>query len=133
MANPETRFQPTSFTASLRSHMEAWCDEVGKHPPMLATWTDGIYSDYHTLAKRPVCANSVKLHKYAAHILSSQAFAFNLFLPFREGSRELLSKRISELVGDRLTIDKVRFEWVPPSELLSELDGQWPVGDEPAT
>ena len=113
--------------------MEAWCDEVGKHPPMLATWTDGIYSDYHTLAKRPVRANSVKLHKYAAHILSSQTFALNLFLPFREGSRERLSKRVSELIGDRLTIDKVRFEWVPPSELLSELDGQWPVGDEPAT
>ena len=27
----------------------------------------------------------------------------------------------------------MRFEWVPPGELLSELDGEWPVGDEPAT
>ena len=84
MSNPETRFQPTSFTASLRSHMEAWCDEVGKHPPMWATWTDGIYSDYRTLAKRSVRVDSVKLHKYAAHILSSQTFALNLFLSFRE-------------------------------------------------
>ena len=100
---------------------------------MWATWVDGIYPDYRDLAEKSVRADSVKLHDYASSIVSSQAFAFNLFLPFREGSRESLSWRISELVGDGLTVDRVRFEWVPPGELLSELDGQWPIGDEPAT
>ena len=66
------------------------------------------------------------------HPRSSQIFAFNLFLPFRE-KPTLLSDHISELVGDHLTIDKVRFEWVPPGGLLGELDGEWPIGDEKAT
>ena len=113
--------------------MEAWCDEIGKRPPMWANWTDGIYPDYRSLAKKSVRADSVKLHKYAAHILSSQALAFNLFLPFRDGNQERLSERVSRLVGDRIIIDQVRFEWVPPGWLLGELDGEWPVGDEPAT
>ncbi len=63
----------------------------------------------------------------------SLAFAFNLFLPFLEGSRERLSERFTEIVGTRLTIDKVSFEWVPPGGLLGELDGERPVDDEPAT
>ena len=68
-----------------------------------------------------------------SHILSSQAFAFNLFLPFREGNKDGLSERISELIYTRVTIDRVNFEWVPPGGLLGELDGEWPVGDEAAT
>ena len=78
-------------------------------------------------------ADSVRLHDHVAHLLSSQAFAFNLFLPFREGNKEGLSNRVSELVGARLTIDRVNFEWVPPGWLLGELEGEWPAGDEPAT
>ena len=68
-----------------------------------------------------------------AHILSSQAFAFNLFLPFREGLREVLSERLSDLVGAHLTIDRLNFEWIPPGWLLGELDGEWPADNEPAT
>ena len=55
---------------------------------MWAIWIDGIYPDYRDLAEKSVRADSVKLHDYAASIVSSQAFAFNLFLPFRQGSRE---------------------------------------------
>ena len=32
-----------------------------------------------------------------------------------------------------MTIDRVHFEWVPPGGLLGELDGDRPMGDEPAT
>ena len=100
---------------------------------MWTNWTDGIYSDYRQLAKKVVLADSVKLHKHVNRLLSSQAFAFNLFLPFREGKRTRLSEYVSKMIGVRLAIDKIRFEWVPPGELLSELDGEYPVGDEPAT
>ena len=117
----------------LRERMDAWCDTVGRHPTMWANWTDGIYSDYRRLARKVALADSVKLHKYVNHILSSQAFAFNLFLPFRQGGRTRLSEYVSEVIGVRLTIDKVRFEWVPPGELLSELDGEYPIYGEPAT
>ena len=100
---------------------------------MWSRWTDGVYPAYRELAEQVVAADSVQLHDYAAHLLSSQAFAFNLFLPFREMSRARLSERMSDLVGVELSIDRVQFEWVPPGALLGELDGERPVGDEPAT
>ena len=37
------------------------------------------------------------------------------------------------LIGTRILVDEVRFEWVPSGALLGELEGDRPVGDEPAT
>ncbi len=96
-------------------------------------WTDGIFSAYRGLAAAAIRADHVRLHRQAAHLRSSQAFALNLFLPFREGPRALLSEAVSDLVGSRLRIDRVQFEWVPPGRLLGEIAGDRPVGDEPAT
>ena len=96
-------------------------------------WTDGIFSAYRGLAAAAIRADHVRLHRQAAHLRSSQAFALNLFLPFREGPRALLSEAVSELVGTQLRIDRVQFEWVPPGGLLGEIAGDRPVGDEPAT
>ena len=81
---------------------------------MWEEWTEGIYPNYRGLAEETRRADSVKLHSHISALISSQAFAFNLFLPFREGKRGRLSERIGEMVGARLTIDKVRFEFVPP-------------------
>ena len=113
--------------------MDAWSDHgIGPRRAWVG-WTDGIYPDYRALAEQSVDHDAVKLHDYIAHPLSSQAFAFNLFLPFRIGAKGNLSERISEIIGARLTIDRVQFEWVPPGRLLGELEGERPVGDEPAT
>ena len=129
----QSGYRPSAFAKALRQHMEAWPGLAGIHPPMWANWTDGIYRDYRGLAQQTVKADSVALHRYAGHILSSQAFAFNLFLPFREGKREGLSRAVSSLVDDELTIDRVTFEWTPPGHLLCEIDGEWPGPEEPAT
>ena len=96
-------------------------------------WTDGIYPDYRDLAQEVASVDEVRLHQYAAHLRSSQAFAFNLFLPFRKGSKSQLSEVVSEAIGTRFLIDDVRFEWVPPGRLLGEIEGDRPVGNEPAT
>ena len=133
MTDDTNRHEPLPFAKSLRAHMESWCHRAGSRPRAWAKWTDGIYPDYRTLAEKSVRADSVKLHEYVTHILSSQAFAFNLFLPFRAGTKGSLSEHISEMVGARVTIDRVQFEWVPPGGLLGELDGDRPIGDEPAT
>ncbi len=74
-----------------------------------------------------------RLHEHAAHLRSSQVFALNLFLPFREGPRAYLSEIVSQLVDTRLEIDRVQFEWVPPGELLGEIAGDRPGDDEHAT
>ena len=126
-------YQPTAFAVSLRTHMDEWSADICRRPPMWAQWTDGIHREYRGLAERVRVDDEVKLHDYAAHLLSSQAFAFNLFLPFRDGKRERLSECVSDLVGTRLLVDELRFEWVPPGALLGELVGDRPVGDEPAT
>ena len=128
------RYQPTKFAISLEEHLKEWRYGVdGTRSKMWDCWTDGIYPSYRALAKEVVRADSVKLHDYAAHLLSSQVFAFNLFLPFRERRRARLSEHVSDLVGARLTIDSVCFEWVPPGALLGEIEGERPKDNEPAT
>ena len=131
---PESRPQRSSFASSLQSHLEEWRHGVdGSRNRMWDHWTQGIYPAYRQLAEEVVRTESVRLHRYAAHLRSSQVFALNLFLPFRKGSLAGLSSRLSEIVGTRLSIEDVRFEWVPPGPLLGEIDGDQPVGDEPAT
>ena len=96
-------------------------------------WTDGIYPAYRDLAAEAVRKDSVGLHSHARHLRSSPAFAFNLFLPFRKGPLTRLSQRVSDMIGEQLIIDEVRFEWVPPGRLLGEIGGERPVGDDKAT
>lgn len=65
---------------------------------------------------------------------SSQAFAFNLFLPFADGSaRTALSKTVARAIGRDFQLDHIDLEWVPPGPLLGEIPGDRPVGGEPAT
>ena len=123
----------TDFARSLQRHMDIWCDRSGQRPRMWRKWTDGIHPTYRKLAAEVVVADSVGLHEEAAHVRSSQAFAFNLFLPFREGGRFRLSERMGELVGTQLQIDRVQFEWIPPGSLLGELAGERPTDGERAT
>ena len=126
-------YQPTEFALGLRAHMDAWCAGMCESPPMWAHWADGIHPEFRRLAEEVQVVDEVRLHDYAAHLLSSQAFALNLFLPFREGNRRGLSERVSTLIGTPILVEDVRFEWVPPGALLGELVGERPVGDEPAT
>ncbi len=126
-------YEPTEFARELRAHMEEWSAGACPRPPMWSHWTDGIHPDHRDLAREVQVADEVKLHRYAAHLLSSQAFALNLFLPFREGARKALSERVSRTVGTRLLVEEVRFEWVPPGAVLGELEGDRPGEDEPAT
>ena len=113
--------------------MEFWCEREGMRPPMWQRWIHGIFPAYRKLAERSATADSIRLHDNAAHVRSSQAFAFNLFLPFREGRMEQLSKLVSDLLSEQLDIDRVQFEWIPPGSLLGELVGERPIGDEAAT
>ena len=100
---------------------------------MWAHWADGIHPEFRDLAVEVQVMDEIKLHDYAAHLLSSQAFALNLFLPFREGKRRCLSECVSTLTGTPILVEEVCFEWVPPGALLGELEGERPVGNEPAT
>jgi hypothetical protein len=113
--------------------MEGWDGFRDPDPPYWVHWTDGISQPYMAAAREMVKADSVSLHKYDRHRLSSQIFAFNLFLPFRGGNRQHLSGTIGEFIEEDILIDRVAFEWVPPGHLLCEIDGEWPAPEEPAT
>ena len=123
----------SAFAGELRQHMECWTGYKHPDPPYWLHWTDGIYRPYRISAKEMVKADSVSLHKYARHLLSSQIFAFNLFLPFREGNWRHLSEIIGGFIEEDILIDRVAFEWVPPGHLLSEINGEWPAQEERAT
>ena len=123
-----------SFADSLQDHLEDWRADVdGTRSKWWNHWPDGIYPAYRTLAQEMIQTDAVKFHKHIAHLRSSQAFAFNLFLPFREGNRSTLSTRVSKLLGVPISIEEVRFEWVPPGAILGEIRGDRPSPREPAT
>ncbi len=125
-------YRQTKFSSDLHKHMEAWCDAAGRRPPRWNTWTDGVHPELREAAERAAAADSVSLHDHAAHLRSSQTFAFNLFLPFR-ARPAALSRCVGGLLGVDLSVERIQFEWVPPGPLLGELDGERPVADEPAT
>ncbi len=128
------RFEPTPFARVLTGHLCAWRRGYdGSGHPMFEAWPDGIHPDFRTTAIDAVRDDEVRLHDYAAAVSSSQAFALNLFLPFRHGPRDALADRLAPLIGARLTLDRVAFEWVPPGALLGEIDGDRPRAGEPAT
>ena len=130
----ETENNPQSFADTLQAHLRQWRSGVdGSTRRDWNHWAEGIYPGYRELALEVVQEDSVRLHRYSAHIRSSQVFAFNLFLPFRRGSRDELSSRVGRSIGTDMSIDDISFEWVPPGDLLGELYGDRPVGNEHAT
>ena len=133
MTANSTGHRPSNFAQDLHRHMLAWAGLARNASPYWTDWIEGIQQDHRRLALKAVKADSVSLHDYATHIRSSQVFAFNLFLPFLEARREELSRKVSALVDDELTIDRVAFEWIPPGHLLCEIDGERPGQDEPST
>jgi len=124
-------FEATSFARDLTAHMCAWRRGVdGSGSPMLATWEAGIFSDYRDLARLVAAQDEIRLHPYAAALTSSQMFALNLFLPFREGPREALAEELVPIVGSPMRIERLVFEWIPPGAILGELAGDRPADDD---
>ncbi len=127
-------FVPTPFARALTAHMCAWRRGYdGSTHPMLSHWASGIHPGFRDAAVTAIAEDEVKLHDFAAALTSSQMFAVNLFIPWRSGARAGLDGLVGRALGERVTIDRVAFEWVPPGALLGEIDGDRPREDEPAT
>ncbi len=132
------RDHQTRFSRSLLGHCLRWRaardhgDPRARSHPMLPSWQDGVFPGLQDTAVRAVAEDQVALHSHAAALNSSMVFGLNLFLPFRDAP-EALSAWASELWQEPVTVDAVRFEWVPPGHLLGELRGDRPEPGEPAT
>jgi hypothetical protein len=105
----------------------------GSSHPIFRHWSDGVFEPLRDTAVRVVAEDKVRLHDHAAAVTSSQVFALNLFLPWRHGSRASLDACLSTALETPITVDRVAFEWIPPGQLLGEIDGAEPRGDEAAT
>ena len=101
--------------------MEGWSGYKHPDPPYWLHWIDGVYLSYRIPAREMVKADSVSLHEYARHLLSSQVFAFNLFLPFQEAIRQHPLWNLGRC--DRPYVRFRSAHWVAYEEL--SLDG-WP-------
>jgi hypothetical protein len=97
---------------------------------MLADWTDGIWPPLASRAAQGLLEDQVRPHSHLAALHSSMAFAFNLFLPFRDGADP--APALAPLLGP-LTVHEVCFEWIPPGGVLGECTGDRPRADEAAT
>lgn len=128
----------SAFAREILGHSLRWRalrdhgDARARTQPMFSGWLDGIHPDWRDAASRMVVEDEVRLHSHAAAVHSSMSFAFNLFLPFRAAPKQL-SHWASGLLGTQTVVDRVTFEWVPPGGVLGELQGDRPLGDEPAT
>lgn len=129
-------FVPTVFQKSITASMQSWrsAEVDGSRSPMWADWLDGIHESLRSQAKSYVESTGLKLHDFAAALPSSQAFAFNLFLPFVDGpARDRLSRLVARVIGRDFQMTRVDLEWVPPGALLGEISGDRPRPGEPAT
>jgi hypothetical protein len=128
----------TGFSRSILGHTLRWRarrdhgDPRARVSPVLDDWRDGIHPSLGAAAARVVAEDGVVLHDHADTLISSMAFAFNLFLPFRDRPAAL-DAWASETLGRAVQIERVGFEWVPPGDVLGELAGDRPQGNEKAT
>lgn len=124
----------TAFAQALLDHLQRWrSTDDGSRAPFYAHVTDNLHRSLREVGARALAEDEVRPHDYLASLPSSQAFALNLFLPFRDGDRDALDTLLSDTLGVRMHVDRVVFEWVPPGDLLGEIRGDRPLPDEKAT
>ena len=77
--------------------------------------------------------DGVRLHDFVAALNSSMVFAFNLFLAFRIGDSGPLARLLGGLIGRRLVVERVVFEYAGPTHILREVAGSRPGRGEHVT
>ena len=131
------KYNRTLFGDELLTHARRWRARVeggdGLASPMFANWLDGIFPSLRGEASSVVDAEGVRLHDYARAVVSSQAFAMNLFLPFRTTQARALGEVLSESLGRQLQVENLRLEYVPEGDILGEWVASAPSEDEART
>lgn len=130
-------FQSTPFAKQLVRRQLAWRREHAtpshddKRPsPMFNDWRDGLHPAYQDAIVELATTSNIKLHSHAAAVNSSMVFAFNLFAPF--AADQDLTGWLPAACGVT-RVNRVRFEWTPPGDLLAEVRGTVPSGREAST
>ena len=133
------RFQRTPFGSRLLRH--AMRDRARRETgspasrvsPMFEDWRDGIHEWVRRQTAELVEERGIRLHDYTAAVNSSMAFAFNLFMPFREYGALALETPLSRAVGLPVRVVDVEFEFHGPTDVLAECAGPQPAASEKFT
>jgi hypothetical protein len=94
-------FRSTPFVQDLLRRM---LRRSGRTSPMLHRWQDGLHPQVVAEAERLVETGALPLHDYTRALNSSQAFALNVFLPFRVGRTNGLVAFLSGRLGRLVTV-----------------------------
>ncbi len=96
--------------------------------PRTKKW-DNLLDLARPLVKSHLDANpTVRLHRYFHHLNSSQAFAFNLFFPFFDGSAVAKSSLLRAL-GQASPLASWEPEALPNKDEGTNLDAKWQLAD----
>ena len=132
-------FQRTSFGSQLLRHAlrDRARRETGsaesRVSPMFDDWTEGIHEWVRRQTADHVEERGVRLHSHVAAVNSSMAFAFNLFMPFREHGAAALEATLAGALGLRLRVVGMEFEFHGPTGVLAECAGPRPTHREKFT
>jgi len=132
-------FQRTSFGSRLLRHAlrDRARRETGspesRVSPMFDDWIEGIHEWVRRQTADHVEERRIRLHSHIAAVNSSMAFAFNLFMPFREHGATGLEAALLAALGLRLRVVGMEFEFHGPTGILAECAGPRPARGEKFT
>ena len=94
---------------------------------MYDDWTDGIHEWVRQQTADHVEERGIWLHDYVRAVNSSMAFAFNLFMPFREYGASALDAALADALGFPVRAVGMDFEFHGPTGVLAECAGPQPT------
>jgi len=108
-------------------------DASHRTTPLWPGWESNLHPALLGEARSLVDSGALPLHNYAHALNSSQAFAMNLFLPFRVGSSDGLNSFLIEALGRSVEVTGVELEYYGSGDLLAEMPGSTPGPDDKYT
>ncbi len=96
-------------------------------------WRDGVHERVRRQTADLVAAREIRLHSHIGAVNSSMAFAFNLFMPFREYGAAALERLLARNLPFTVRVVDIEFEFHGPTDILAECAGSHPTETEQYT
>lgn len=132
-------FKRTAFASRLLRHAmrDRARRETGSSAssvsPMFDDWRQGIHERVRQQTATLVAERGIRLHSHVRAVNSSMAFAFNLFMPFREFGAGALEVLLMRALRFPVRVVGVEFEFHGPTDILAECAGSHPTEEEKFT
>lgn len=98
--------------------------------PLFDDWREGVHERIRRQTADLVAARGIRLHNHIRAVNSSMAFAFNLFMPFREYGAAALEGLLARTLPFTVRVVGIEFEFHGPTDILAECAGSYPAEEE---